>query len=103
MKIGAAIGNVLKIALLGACIYVFIKWDFTDSRNDEGSGFAEHACVTEIRGRFDVTSAKAYSVERNEKGYVVHATMTLARGTPAKVICLCNEHGGVEEIRVEER
>lgn len=103
MKVGAFIGSVVKIALLGAVIYALLEWDVMGLRKDESSDFAEHACVNEIRDRYNVTSVKAYSVDKTDKGLVVRATMTLARGTPVKVICLTNDHGGVEEIRVEER
>jgi hypothetical protein len=103
MNVGKSVGNILKIALLGACIYALLNWESIDPKNDESRDFAEHACSDEIRDRFTVTSVKAYAVDKTKSGYVVRASMTLARGPNAKVYCITNEHGGVEEIRTVEQ
>ena len=87
--------------MLGVCIYAFVKWEF-DSPKDNGSReFAEQACVDAIGDRFDTTSIRPYSVNKNSNGYIVRASVTLANGKPAKTYCLTNEHGGVEEVGIE--
>lgn len=97
------IGNILKVAIVLGCIYAFVNWESIKPQKNEISSHAEQACVAEIRDRFATTSVKSYSVKKNDNGYVVRASATLARGNTAKIYCLTNEHGGVEEIRVEER
>lgn len=103
MRIGKAIGNIVKVAIVLGCIYAFLNWETIKPQKDEISGHAEQACITEIRNRFATTSLKSYSVKKNNNGYVVRASATLARGNTIKIYCLTNEHGGVEEVRVEER
>jgi hypothetical protein len=103
MNIGAFIGNVFKVALVLGCIYAFVNWEFTETQDDDARGFAEKACIDEIDDRFDTLTVRIYAVNENNNGYVVSATVTLARGTVAKVYCLTNAHGGVEEITIEER
>lgn len=89
------------MALLGVCIYAFVKWDFDSPSDRGGSEFAEQACVDAIRDRFDTTSIRPYAVKKNNKGYVVRASVILANGKPAKTYCLTNEHGGVKEVGIE--
>ena len=103
MNIGASIGNAIKVALVLGCVYAFVKWEFTETQDDDARGFAEKACIDEIRDRFDTTTVRVYAVNDTNNGYVVRATVTLARGNAAKVYCLTNTHGGVEEITIEER
>ena len=103
MNIGASIGNAIKVALVLGCVYAFVKWEFTETQDDDARGFAEKACIDEIEGRFDTSTVRIYAVNETNNGYVVRATVTLARGTAAKVYCLTNTHGGVEEIMIEER
>jgi hypothetical protein len=103
MKVGEAIGDILKVALVCGCIYALVKWNFNATHEDEISDYAKQVCVSETGDRFETTSLKAYAVDKTNNGYVVRISVTLARGTPAKVYCLTNEHGGVEEIRIEEQ
>ena len=102
MKKGNAIGNLLKAAVVIAGIYAFFNWDSIRPQQDELSIDAEQACVSEIRSRYATKSLKAYSVKKTSTGYVVRASATLPRGNAVKVYCLTNEHGGVEDIRIEE-
>lgn len=102
MKISAMLGNLLKVAVVIACIYAFLNWDTIKPQQDELSVHAEQACASEIRSRYATTSLKSYSVKKTSNGYVVRASATLARGKSAKIYCLTNEHGGVEEIRIQE-
>ena len=87
--------------MLVVCIYAFVKWDFDSPSDSGGSKFAEQACVDAIGDRFDTTSIRPYSVNKNSNGYIVRASVTLANGNPAKAYCLTNEHGGVEEVGLE--
>jgi hypothetical protein len=103
MNIGASIGNVIKIALVLGGIYAFVKWEFTETQDDDVRSFAEKACIDEIEDRFNTSMVRIYAVNENNNGYVVRTTVTLARGTVAKIYCLTNAHGGVEEITIEER
>ena len=79
-----------------------MHWEFIKPQNGDVSEFAEKACVDEIGERFDVSTVRAYAVNENNNGYVVRASVTLVRGTTAKVNCLTNAHGGVKEITIKE-
>ena len=103
MKVGAFIGSVIKLAILCGVVYALWKFDFIGSQGDENTAFAERSCADAIRDRFDAPSVNVYSVKKSEKGYVVRASITVSKDTPAKVICLTNEFGGAEEIRIIER
>jgi len=103
MNIGASVGNVFKVALVLGGIYVFVNWEFMETQDDDVRGFAEKACIDEIEDRFDTSTVRVYTVNETNNGYVVRATVTLARGNTAKVYCLTNTHGGVEDITIEER
>jgi len=103
MIVGKLIGNVLKVALAGACVYGIVNWESIMPQNDTVVDFAKKACVDEISDRYAVTQVRAYEVNENNNGYIVRASVTLARGEPAKVVCLTNAHGGVREITIDER
>ena len=103
MNIGASIGNILKAVFVIGFIYAFMKWEVNGSQNNGAGYFAEKACVDEIGVRFDTSTIKVYAIKENNNGYVVRATVTLAKGNTAKVICLTNTNGGVEEITIQER
>ena len=103
MNICGFIGNVFKVALVLGCIYAFVKWEFMETQDDDVEEFAEKACVDEIEDRFDTSTVRIYAVNDTNNGYVVRATVTLARGNTAKVYCLTNTNGGVNEITIEER
>ncbi len=103
MNIGTSIGNVIKVAFVLGCIYALVKWEFMDTQDDNVRNFAEKACIDEIEDRFDTSTVRVYAVNDTNNGYVVRATVTLARGNTAKVYCLTNTNGGVNEITIEER
>jgi len=103
MALGDRIGDVLLLAAVGAAIYALVKWEFINPQDNEVSRFAEKACVDEIRHRYNASTVRAYAVNKTNNGYTVRASITLARGTPAKVYCLTNAHGGVREIGIEEQ
>ena len=102
MKIGETIGNILKAILLCGFIFGIMKWEFIKPQDDDVRDFAKKACVDEISDRFDASTVRAYSVNETNNGYVVRVSVTLARGTTARVYCLTNAHGGVREITIEE-
>ncbi len=103
MKISETIGGVVKAAILFGLIYAVLKWQGVSVLDDDIKDFAEKACITEIGHRFNVSTIRAYAVNENSNGYVVRATVTLAKGGTAKVNCLTNAHGGVKDITIEER
>jgi len=100
MKLGEFIGSVIKLAILCGVVYALWKFDFIGSQGDDNSDFATRSCADSIRGRFDAPSVNVYSVKESETGYVVRASITVSKETPAKIICFTNEFGGVEEIRI---
>jgi len=100
---GNAVSTIIKLGLVVAAIYIYLNWNEGNSEGDELSAYAEKSCVDEIRSRFDTTTVRANSVRENANGFVVRASMTLARGNIAKVTCLTNEHGRVRDVMVDER
>ncbi len=103
MNISASIGNILKAVFVFGCIYALVKWEFNETQDDDVRVFAEKACVDEIEDSFDTSTVRVYAINENNNGYVIRATVTLARGNTAKVYCSTNTHGGVKEITIEER
>ena len=102
MSVSNAISTIVKLGLVAAVVYVLWNWNAGSSGGDDRSADAERSCVDEIRIRFDTTTVRANSVRVNAGGFVVRATMTLARGNVAKVTCLTNEHGRVRDVMVDE-
>jgi hypothetical protein len=103
MKIRNTIGDLLKAAILCACVYGVVKWGPIELREDDVNEFAEKACIDEIRNRYDASSVNVYEIKESNNGYVVRASVELARGKRAKSICLTNVHGGVRDITIEQR
>ena len=94
--------HLVVVALIAATAYYLWNWQFAASEDDEAAGYAERSCVDAARSRFDTTGVKVNSVRPNATGYVVRASMTLARGDVARVTCLTNSNGNVEDIFVDE-
>ena len=103
MKIGDSINTLLMAAIAIGCLYALWTWQFDDSPNDDNRDYAESACVDEIDGRFAATVVNVYAVEKNANGFVVRASITLPKGSSAKVYCVTNEFGRVEDVRLLER
>jgi nitrogen fixation-related uncharacterized protein len=97
------LGSLVRVAIVCAVIYGVVVWKGTTSQYDDVTEFAEKACVDEISQRFNAATVKVYAVKKNSNGYIVRATITLARGNTAKAYCLTNTHGGVKDISLEER
>jgi hypothetical protein len=103
MKISKATGSIVKAVILIGIAYGILNWQEVNLTDDGAKDFAEKACISEITRRFNVTTVRAYAINENSNGYVVRATVTLAKGNTAKVNCLTNVHGGVRDISIEER
>ncbi len=103
MRVGDTIGTLLKAAVLCGCAYAIWQWDVINPQDDDVTNFAEKTCTDEIGRRFNASMVNVYSVKETNIGYVVRASVTLPKGTVAKVYCLTNTHGGVREITIEER
>jgi hypothetical protein len=103
MRIRDTVGNLLKAAVLCACVYGAVKWGPSEPLEDDVNEFAERACIDEIRDRYDASSVNVYDVTESNNGYVIRASITLAKGKRAKGICLANTHGGIREITIEQR
>jgi len=103
MTVSAGIGNLVKLAVLGACIYAFMKWEFNGSQDDDNSAYAEQVCADAIRDRFNTRSVNVFRVSDSDQGFVVRASITTSNGRQAKVYCLTNIYGGVDELRIVER
>ena len=84
------ISNLVVLANRWAA-YTLWNWKFAGTADNEAMGYAESSCVSAIRGRFDTTSVKSYSVKENSNGFTVRGSMTLARGNVAKG--LTNDNG----------
>jgi len=96
-------GSLIKLAVLGACVYGIIEWRATQGGAGDAQAFARRACVDAIGARYNVSHIQAYEVRENSNGFVVRATATLANGSPAKVVCLANRQGGVRDVSILER
>jgi len=103
MKFGQTIGTIVKGAILIGCVYWLINWQSGGSQDDEAGTLAKSTCVDAIAHRYDVSTVRAYSVKPTNNGYVVRASITLPRGTPAKVYCVTNEHGRAVDIGIREQ
>jgi hypothetical protein len=97
-----AISNLIVFAIIVAGVYYLWNWKFGSTGANELMRYAEMSCVDEVRSRFDTTTVKANSVRENANGFVVRATMTLARGDRARVTCLTNRNGAVMDVTVYE-
>lgn len=103
MSIAKSISNLVVAAIVVGGAYLFLNRESNEPGGDELSAYAKRACADEIVSRFDTQSANVYRVDKNSKGFVVRASMTLTSGTPVKVICLANENGRIEDVTVDER
>jgi hypothetical protein len=102
-RIGQSIGTIIKIGLVAGCAYALLKWSPLSPQDDGSIKFAERACTDEARSRFDGSNIRVYDVNETNDGFVVRASITLAKGNVAKVVCLTNTHGSVREVTIEER
>ena len=102
MRIPQFIKSLFTAAVIGACAYFAWQWHGSTSQDNEVTSYAKTACVDEIGNRLDVSNIRPYEVSESHDGYVVRASVTLAKGKPAKVICMTNSHGGVRDISINE-
>ena len=103
MKIGDSINTLLMAAIAIGCLYALWTWEFDDSPNDDNRDYAGSSCVDEIDSRFAATVVNVYAVEKKANGFVVRASITLPKGSSARVYCVTNEFGRVEDVRILER
>ena len=103
MRVRQVIDNLLKIAVFAACVYAFVKWQGIGPQSSEATDFAERACTDAAGSRYNVSNIKPVSVKSSNDGFVVRASVTTRKGTPAMVICLTNAHGGVTDIMIDSR
>jgi hypothetical protein len=103
MRIGDSINTFLTAAIAVGCIYALWTWQFDESKNGDNSEYAESACVDEINASFAVNAVNVYAVEETARGFVVRASVTMSKGTSARIYCVTNEFGRVEDVRVLER
>lgn len=103
MKISGIFDKALKLSLIVAAVYLFMNWQSLAPSTDDVAEFAEQACIDAITRKYETTRVSAYSTDTNSKGYVVKASATMAKGGNAKVSCVTNALGGVEDLLIEER
>ena len=73
MRLRDTFGNLLKAALLCACVYAVVKWGPIAPQEDEVNRFAEKACIDEIRNRYDASTVNVYKINESSNGYVIRA------------------------------
>ena len=103
MRISDSINTFLTAAIAVGCVYALWTWQFDESKNGDNSAYAESACVDEINASFAVNAVNVYAVEETARGFVVRASVMMSKGTNAKIYCVTNEFGRVEDVRVLER
>ena len=94
--------NLVIVALIGAGAYALWNGQFSDTGSEDGAEYAEKSCIDAIRGRLGATGVRANSVRPNQGGFVVRTTATLAGGGTARVTCLTNQNGYVEDVLIEQ-
>ena len=102
MSIRSRLNSLLQLVVIGGLLYVGYQWQFGESDAGGARQHAESSCSSAISARFGNQNVRPYSVEENASGYVVRASINVRGGTPAKVICLTNSFGGVEDISIVE-
>lgn len=103
MRFPKLVGNVVKVAALGACAYVALNWQSMSGSGDDVEKFARSACLDATGSRFNVTRIRVYDTAKNANGYVVRISVTLADGEAAKVVCLTTPQGRVRDVTIDVR
>jgi len=103
MRASQLVGNLVKIAVLFACVYAVVNWQTINPQQSDVAAFAESACIDAARARYEVSRLRAYEIKERDDGYIVRISATLSKGTAAKVICLTNAHGSVRDISIDVR
>ena len=98
----AQIRSLLTLAAIAGLVYFALTQMPGTAESADAGDHASSDCAAAISARFDGQSVKPYAVEKNRRGFVVRASVTVRGTQSAKVLCLANEYGGVEEIRVVE-
>ena len=100
MKLIRRIKDLAVLAAVAAGGYALLNWESLNPATDESVAFAKRACTDSIERRYSARSVRPYKVEKSPTGYVVRASATLPRGASARVSCLANDHGGVEDLEI---
>ena len=87
MRIPQFIKSLFTGAVIVGCAYFALNWHGSSSQDDD---------------RLHASNIRPYEVRESHDGYVVRASVTLAKGKPAKVMCMTNSHGGVRDISINE-
>jgi hypothetical protein len=95
--------NLVVLALIAGVAYSLWTWQPSGDGKDELAKYAEQSCSSAIRSRFEVSGVKVNAVRRNERGYVVRASVTLSNGAIARTACVTNSNGTVEDVMIDER
>lgn len=103
MGIRRIAGNIVPLVILGAGIYFFMQWQGEQAQDGGNDNFAKSACVDEVGVRYEVSNVRPYEVEATGTGYTVRITAKSASGSPVRIVCLTNSHGGVRSISIDER
>ena len=103
MRFRQTAGNIVAIAAVCAGIYLALNWQTFERGESDLERAAKSACVDAARGRYDVTSARAYQVRENSNGFTVLVTVVQNNGDPAQVTCLTSSRGGVRDVSIDVR
>lgn len=103
LAIKSFLGNLLKIALLGAIAYGLWSWYGQQGTPGSPTVYAERECVDAIDSRYELTGVNVFDVTENRHGFVVRATGAREDGTRVRIVCLTSSNGRVRDITVEHR
>ena len=62
MKIGQLVGNLVKLGLLAAGVYVILNWQDIGSSKSDVEAFAERACIDAVRSSYDLSDVSPLSL-----------------------------------------
>ena len=102
-RIKQALSSLVKLAAFAGCVYLLYEWSPIGEEDGGTTAFAERACADAALARFDGSNVRVYDIRENNDGYVVRASITLANGNAAKVVCLTSSHGNVRDITIDQR
>lgn len=103
MGIRRIAGNLFPLVILGAGIYYFMQLQGEQAQDGSSDTFAETACVDQVGVRYELSNVRPYEVKVTGSGYTVRLTAKSASGSPVRIVCLTNAHGGVRSISIDER
>lgn len=102
MSAASKIRDFVMIAAAIGVMYLATQWYQGSAGSDDAGAMAEANCLRDVRNRLNAQSVRVNAVNANRRGYVVRASATDDRGESARVRCLTNDQGWVEDIEVIE-